>query len=83
MQNMKNMLNKDEHERLALLSLIVHLELFLHRRVDIGPRPREGGQQLVVDGLQPLPQCVYKVSINPLVTILGPVLRIVLNVDIW
>jgi len=79
---MKNMLNKDEHERLALLSLIIHLELLLNRRVDIGPRPREGGQQLVVDGFQPLPQCVHEVSINPLVTILRPVLRIVLNVDI-
>lgn len=76
------MLNKDEHECLALLSLIVHLELLLYRRVDVGPRPREGRQQLVVNWFQPLPQGVHEVSIDPLVTVLRPILGIVLNVDI-
>ena len=65
-------------------SLIVHLELLLHGRVDEGAcGPGELCHQLVIDGFEALAQGVDKVSVQKsLLALLCPVLGVVLDVNV-
>ena len=67
------------------MSLVVHLELFLHRWVHEGAgRPSQLRHQLVVDGLEALTQGVHEVAVEEaLVTVGAPLLTVVLDVDVW
>ena len=65
-------------EQKRLIPSIIHLELFLHGRINKGGGVGQGGQQLVVNRLQAFPQ-LGEVCIKTLLAVLGPVL----DIDVW